>query len=230
LILANFALMFDSKLVQSFDGIDQNLLILLHGLGDNAHNFIKFGLKMRIPQTALLAIQGPFKIPFFQDGRAWFPSFDDQGYNLNDDDPKLVNGLIQTRNHLLSYIKSLGEWPLDKIFLLGFGHGGSVCLDVVHNGHLEVGGVISLGGFPIMKQPNLKCKIPIFISYGSNQDNAQQADNIDQSFTILYKVEGRDLEMPQDATHIKKVFEFLGKLLSLRNLALEKQSDIIEIT
>ena len=61
----------------SFDGIDQNLLILFHGLGDSALNFLKFAQNMRLPQTALLSIQGPNEIPFCQ-GKGWFPAFDDE--------------------------------------------------------------------------------------------------------------------------------------------------------
>jgi predicted esterase len=213
----------------SVDGINQNLLILFHGLGDTADNFIQFGLKLRIPQTALLSVQGSFMIPFFPDGWAWFPSFDDQGFYLKHNDPKLIKGLIQTRTKLLNDIKSL-EWPLERIFLLGFGQGGSVALDLVLNGQLSVGGVISLGGFPISGQPNVKCKIPIFISYGSKQDDAHYANDLDCSNITIYKVEGRDLELPQDATQVKEIFKFLGKLLSLRNLALENRPDIIKIT
>jgi len=213
----------------SFDGIDQNLLILFHGLGDTADNFIKFGLKLRIPQTALIAVQGSFMIPFFPDGWAWFPSFDAQGFYLKDNNQQLIKGLIQTRIKLLNYIKSL-EWPLERIFLLGFGQGGSVALDLAINGQLAVGGVLSLGGFPISGQPNLECKIPIFISYGSKQDDAHYANDIHSSNITIYKVEGRDLELPQDATQVKEIFKFLGKLLSLRNLALENQPGVIEIT
>lgn len=58
------------------DGIDENLLILFHGLGDNPTNFIQFGKKMRLPQTACLAIKAPFPIPFFDEGTSWFSSFD----------------------------------------------------------------------------------------------------------------------------------------------------------
>jgi hypothetical protein len=38
-------------------------------------NFIKFGEKMELPQTALVALQGPIPIPFF-DGSCWYPAFD----------------------------------------------------------------------------------------------------------------------------------------------------------
>ncbi|KAJ3142028.1 hypothetical protein HK100_003546 [Physocladia obscura] len=46
----------------SADGIDQHLLILLHGLGDTHGNFMQFGKRMELPQTAVLAVGGPFRL------------------------------------------------------------------------------------------------------------------------------------------------------------------------
>lgn len=48
-------------------------------------NFINFGKKMQLPQTALLAIQGPASIPYFDQGTGWYPAFDDQGYGTISD-------------------------------------------------------------------------------------------------------------------------------------------------
>ena len=152
----------------SADGIDQNLLILLHGLGDTAENFLKFGIKMNLPQTALLSIQGSIGIPFA--GWAWTPSFDDQGNILPDNHPLVQKGLLESRSRVSTYIHSIGAtWPKERIFLLGFGQGGSIALDLVLNADLNVGGVISLGGFPILYQPRLKNQIPIFTSRKSGK-------------------------------------------------------------
>ncbi|THU87365.1 hypothetical protein K435DRAFT_867374 [Dendrothele bispora CBS 962.96] len=43
----------------SDDGTDENLLILLHGLGDTHIPFSKLGKQFKLPQTAVLAIRAP---------------------------------------------------------------------------------------------------------------------------------------------------------------------------
>ena len=58
------------------DGCDENLLVLLHGLGDSPANFSALGTKMALPQTAVLALAAPIALPFGFGG-AWY------GMNMN---------------------------------------------------------------------------------------------------------------------------------------------------
>jgi hypothetical protein len=41
----------------SDDGTDENLLVLLHGLGDTHLPFAKLGASLKLPQTATLALR-----------------------------------------------------------------------------------------------------------------------------------------------------------------------------
>jgi hypothetical protein len=43
----------------SADGTDENLLVLLHGLGDTHLPFAKLGRSLSLPQTAVLALCAP---------------------------------------------------------------------------------------------------------------------------------------------------------------------------
>lgn len=45
----------------SDDGVDENLLILLHGLGDTHVPFANLGKQFKLPQTATLALRAPEK-------------------------------------------------------------------------------------------------------------------------------------------------------------------------
>lgn len=49
-------------------GIDSNLLILLHGLGDSNQPFLSLGKKLQgdLPQTAILSLCGGCAIPFME--------------------------------------------------------------------------------------------------------------------------------------------------------------------
>jgi len=107
------------------DTIDENLLILFHGLGDNEMNFSKLGQKMNIPQTACLTIRGTSEIPFFDDGYCWFPSFEISG-DLNKgkiNEQRRKQGLEYSRKliiEILDILKDKYLWKPERIFLLGF--------------------------------------------------------------------------------------------------------------
>lgn len=45
----------------SNDGVDENLLILLHGLGDTHVPFANLGRQLKLPQVATLALRAPEK-------------------------------------------------------------------------------------------------------------------------------------------------------------------------
>lgn len=59
------------------DGVHENLLLLLHGLGDQPAAFARMARQMALPQAAALALGGPQAVPFTE-GRTWYTVFDDQ--------------------------------------------------------------------------------------------------------------------------------------------------------
>ncbi|KAH8990820.1 hypothetical protein EDB92DRAFT_2053993 [Lactarius akahatsu] len=64
----------------SDDGTDENLLVLLHGLGDTHLPFGKLGRSFKLPQTATLALRAPEQIPYlYEQAFQWYPSFDPLG-------------------------------------------------------------------------------------------------------------------------------------------------------
>lgn len=63
--------------VPSPDGVDENLLLLLHGLGDRPSAFAQLARSMALPQTAALALGGPQEVPFSEGGRSWYTVFTD---------------------------------------------------------------------------------------------------------------------------------------------------------
>jgi hypothetical protein len=60
----------------SQDGVNYNLLILLHGLGDRPGPFARLAQQLALPQTASLALPGPAEVPETDGGRAWHTAFD----------------------------------------------------------------------------------------------------------------------------------------------------------
>ncbi|KLO09755.1 hypothetical protein SCHPADRAFT_813738, partial [Schizopora paradoxa] len=112
----------------SADGIDENLLILLHGLGDTHKPFAKLGKQLNLPQTAILALRAPEQIPFLYDEEAfqWYTSFSDLGEPITHPNPAPALALLTT---VLTHLTQACCWQVHNIHLFGFAQGGSVALE-----------------------------------------------------------------------------------------------------
>ncbi|KAF5835053.1 hypothetical protein DUNSADRAFT_7997 [Dunaliella salina] len=56
------ALQHAPQYVPSADGVQENLLIMLHGLGDRPVNYANLGRKLCLPHTCCLALSGPLEV------------------------------------------------------------------------------------------------------------------------------------------------------------------------
>jgi len=170
----------------SEDGTDENLLILLHGLGDTHVPFSKLGRSLKLPQTATLALCAPEQIPFlYEQAFQWYPSFDPLGELIDRPNPTTALELVsKVLDHLIDHC----SWPLNRIHLFGFGQGGSVAAEIViewwkfemqkqsnSNGESNtvdllrpLGSIVSIAG-PLLSYPTLSkiCKTPVLIFYPS---------------------------------------------------------------
>ena len=105
----------------STDGCDENLLILLHGLGDRPEAFIELGKKMSLPQTAIFAAAAPIALPY-DFGGAWFEAFDKHGNLIDASDCKRLKSLEEGRQTLLQMVKHFrAHCGFKHIFAFGFG-------------------------------------------------------------------------------------------------------------
>lgn len=59
------------------DGVDENLVLFFHGLGDKMKpNFVRLSQSLQLPQAATCCIQAPTPVPYLEEeGWQWFPSF-----------------------------------------------------------------------------------------------------------------------------------------------------------
>ncbi|KAJ3759682.1 hypothetical protein EV360DRAFT_94015 [Lentinula raphanica] len=123
-----------SKLPLSFsyspsdDGTDENLLVLLHGLGDTLVPFAKLGRQLKLPQTATLALRAPEKIPFlYEEAYQWYTSFDQLGELIDRPNPTPA---LEILSRVFKHLIEDCSWPSDRIHLFGFAQGGSVALEL----------------------------------------------------------------------------------------------------
>ncbi|KAF8497583.1 hypothetical protein F5888DRAFT_299855 [Russula emetica] len=162
----------------SDDGTDENILILLHGLGDTHVPFIKLGRSFKLPQTATLALRAPEQIPYlYENAFQWYTSFDALGDILTHPNPTTAIDYIT--NVLYHLVNDCG-WPAPQIHLFGFAQGGSVATESAlkwwrlqqqqsadSNNTTSVqplGSVVTIGG-PLLSYPTMSvvCPTPILV-------------------------------------------------------------------
>ncbi|KJE95567.1 hypothetical protein CAOG_06010 [Capsaspora owczarzaki ATCC 30864] len=235
----------------SRDGIDSNLLILLHGMGDKCAPFFKFAERMQLPQTAILALQAP--VPIMDFGFCWFESFDEDGELLA---PSLsrYQSLKAVREGLESLINdvlvqpSFG-WQRDRIFLLGFAQGGTVALDLALHGSGRLAGVISISGTLTEEEldvhvgdpvrADIARQTPILLTHGTKDEMipiAEAHNRFDRLVRLVPEHPSlRLLQFPKGCKMIdspeemRAVMTFFSERLYLRNLAMENTPGIIPL-
>lgn len=122
----------------SADGVDENIMLFFHGLGDAIPPYRQLFENMRLPQTAALFLSAPFPLPASM-GTAWFQVFDFEDLRNEDlmirpsaSDKRRVSSLRALRHdlqRLLAAVRVAG-WAADRIHLLGFSMGAQVALDL----------------------------------------------------------------------------------------------------
>eukprot|EP00833_Pecoramyces_ruminatium_P011068 jgi/Orpsp1_1/1185100/evm.model.c7180000092276.1 len=241
------------KYSDSKDKFNNNILILFHGLGDNPTNFINFGKKISLPQTAVVALRAPFPIPFF-DGTGWYPSFDSYGELFTSSCPLRMQGLLKTREIVSRFVEVLVnkyKYNYRQIFFFGFSQGGTAALDAAIFGTKSaIGGVISISGYLLeeekkmgikecqQKWKNVNKSVPIFITQGSAddtisvreaQDNAQFIKSLCGDFNHKI-IQGKNHAMVSSQVETRAIMEFFSKFLHIRNVKLESMSNLYELS
>jgi len=129
------------------------LLLLFHGLGDDAVPFAKFAREMSLPCVCSLALRAPLPLPHGLGGSMWHESFEPDGELIKPvagEMRRLSSLETQTRPRLLSLLDLLTSakcgWMPEQIFLFGFSQGGTAALDLMLHAGARLGGVVSVCG------------------------------------------------------------------------------------
>jgi predicted esterase len=140
------------------DGVDSNLLVLFHGLGKNGFEsesfspldlfltahvlqnhlaqlgdtqfpFHRLGTSFKLPQTAVLALRAPGRVPLLEEeAYQWWDSFGPLGEPIPHPDPtSTIDVLVRLVDHLVESC----SWPGDAIHLFGFAQGGQAAAELV---------------------------------------------------------------------------------------------------
>jgi len=230
---------------QSKDGVDTHLLVLLHGMGDAAGNFVNFGEKLNLQHTALLAIQGIIPVPWFHEGMGWFSALDPlSGEFFPPGWPERMSTLLKTRKLLQEFLEKrvLTKWNAEQVFLLGFSQGGTMALDLaLFTPHAFP--VISISG-TIMEEMSMtptivKRDFCCLVTHGEADavvpfmEAQQRFGKMQKFFTpkdaTFFKVPNKDHAMPKSAVEARQIHAFFARHQLSTLDAMAKRGSIVEI-
>lgn len=132
--------------LHSPDNSDVNLLIVLHGNGDNEQNFGRYCSKWMLNLTAVLSVRAP--LPLGNQGQMWFPDAAAFGpdYVFAKGDRARIRPCVEAAELLVQIIRAAErQWPPHRIFVFGHGQGGVVAVEAASRYEKYLGCVVASG-------------------------------------------------------------------------------------
>ncbi|GAA5933984.1 alpha/beta hydrolase [Sporobolomyces koalae] len=229
-----------SKYTPSRDGVDSNLLILFHGLGDTLNPFAQLGQSLNLAQTAILAIQAPTQIPLLEEPAfEWWPSFDPLGEIIQNPNPTKTLELL---TRVFEHLHGDCHWPLSSIHLFGFAQGaslvGELALHLSRQPRFEnhVGSVVAVGG-GLLSYPTLNpVETNLCLVWRKDEERLVKVDTWLKGFKRAKATQvkldsgrmGQPGGMPRGFAEWKEIMRFWSQVL-IRRSALETGSDVYEL-
>ncbi|KAF9956529.1 hypothetical protein BGZ72_002700 [Mortierella alpina] len=197
----------------SEDGVDENLVIFFHGLGDKIEpNFVKLAQSMQLPQTATCCIQAPTPVPYLEEeGWQWFPSFNNlTGELLGPESPERMIQVKQlVRPALVKFLKHcINDCGFDsqRIILFGFSQGAQIALDLAAFGGFNLKAVMSIAGYFMEEaqndEPATKLSTKVMVVQG-DKDDLRSLKDAANHFKYVQRIFGK-------ANAFQKVVEGMG--------------------
>ncbi|GJJ75782.1 phospholipase/carboxylesterase [Entomortierella parvispora] len=239
------------KFEHSQDGIDLNLLIFFHGLGDKIEpNFVQLAKSLNLPQTATVCIQAPTAVPFLEEaGWQWFPSFNIMtGELLGPEHKERITQVKQVvRPELVKFVQHCidhSKFPANNIMLFGFSQGAQIALDLAAFGGIPLRGVVSIAGYMMEESENeepanKKSMTKILVMQG-DKDDLRSVKDAKEKLKHLERifgkanvqqliVDGMGHGMPNSEAGWRPLMEFFAMSLHHRAIAMEKMADVYEV-
>ena len=171
------------------------LMVMLHGYGDNAANFMHLAHPIDQEDWGMhyISLNAPSIIPGNMMGYQWFDLYPG-GVYISEAGPKeyeLINQEIELSTLKLGetinfYLEQLKLKTTD-CFLMGFSQGGIITFEYARRMVTKLGGIAIISGRIIKKNENTNISLqetPIFISHG-NEDDVLPVSNFKDSVDYL---------------------------------------------
>jgi len=173
----------------------KKLIIMLHGYGDTAENFLYIANQLDQEEwnAQYISLNAPESIPNYPMGNQWFDIYPN-GIYISDAGPNEVEIIRQAVKKALQKIELTIKYHLNLLGLrfkdclvMGFSQGGMMTFELGNACHKRLAALAILSG-RIMEKKNISNEslkqTPIFISHG-DQDNVLHVTNFYQSKTYL---------------------------------------------
>ena len=191
------------------DNIYSNVIIFLHGLGDNPKSYVELFSNEKMlffPKTKILLLSAPLIPINLYNGEmysAWFDviknkSDDNSNYKFEDVEKNSIN-IIKI---ILAEGKKL-KGNFNNIFIGGFSQGACIALHIGLTFSNLLGGIICCSGFLFKESEinELNNKIKIFAGHGY-VDKVIKCDFTQNSFQRIKNFENFHLKIYHDMEHI----------------------------
>jgi len=231
--------------IPSFDGMDENLLLLLHGLGDNPGPFASLAKTLALPQTSYIALGAPFEVPLSASGRSWFTVWDStfnliEGRQGEERRVRSMQSTVDALEQLLMHLNVYCGWDFRKLHLFGFSQGGTVAMALARRCAAAQGKVLgscvaiasglleeqlyveSLNG--VKRKSVTKDKLPVLLLHG-DKDAVVSRRRVEETEALLksegmevkmHSIPGKGHTMLNSETETRIVMEFWANNLSNR--------------
>ncbi len=171
------------------------LMVMLHGYGDNAANFMHLAQPIDIDNWKMhyISLNAPSVIPGNMMGYQWFDLYPG-GVYISDAGPKEYEVVNQEIEEAILKLKSTIDFYLEQLqleindcFVMGFSQGGIITFELARSLNKTLAGIAILSGRIINKEElsnKYLQKTPIFISHGTH-DDVLPISNFDKSVEYL---------------------------------------------
>ncbi|GAA5838997.1 hypothetical protein JCM3766R1_004551 [Sporobolomyces carnicolor] len=235
------------------DGVDSNLVVFFHGLGDTCKPFAQLGKSLNLPQTAILSLQAPSQIPLLEEPAfQWWDSFDPLGEMIPNPNPtKALELMSKVIEHLTS--PSGSNWALAEIHLFGFAQGAQLAGELAL--HLarprptasstttttttreSIGSIVAVSGgllsHPTMPESSKPDHTRVCVVYRKGEERQVGLASWKKGYKVVTEVKldsGRGREgMPRGFDEWKEIMRFWSEVL-IRRSALERTGDVYEMS
>ena len=179
----------------SFHQKPNKLIVMLHGYGDNAENFLHLANSIDILdwKAHYLSLSAPSLIPNYPNGNQWFDLYPNNIY-IEEAGPTEIQIIKKEVEDVIVRIEKTIKYHLNNLGLhfnncmvLGFSQGGMITYELGNFCNESLGALGILSGRIMEKKTinNLALKkTPIFISHG-DQDDVISIKNFYESCTFL---------------------------------------------
>ncbi|KAF8635578.1 hypothetical protein AX15_000228 [Amanita polypyramis BW_CC] len=231
--------------IPSDDGTDENLLIILHGLGDTHVPFAKMGRQLKLPQTAILSLRAPEQIPYLEEEAfQWYISFDHLGELIQHPNPTPA---VELLSKVVEHIMKECGWPANRIHFFGFAQGGTVAAEfgikfwkdqlqeqrssftsstAAPSSSISLGSIISVSG-PLLSWPtsNIVSPTPVLLAHRPAPSEAALPKGAFAAYKRAFqfvseeKLSSKRLGMPTSREEWEPIMRFWSEKLSRRKVS-----------